>query len=276
MKQLSLQEIQSFSLEILKDVHQFCIDNGIKYSLAYGSLIGAIRHQGYIPWDDDIDIFMPRQDYEKFCRLYHSNSYKLICEADDDYYLNFGRVYDDNKTIAITKLPFAKHYSGGVWIDVFPMDGASDNHDIFIEKMRRMQRLWFRQLRYRNALGPLSNVFHATNLKDFLILFTLKFCYPFKRKKLKQINAQLRNAAKEFSFGETSHWTDFCCCNVKDNNYHLVEDFSTVSPVPFEDSFFNVLTGYDSVLRRRYGDYMKLPPPEQRITRHGHDSFYWK
>ena len=275
MKELTTQEIQQMSLDILEDVHQFCKKNGIKYSLAYGSLIGAIRHKGFIPWDDDIDIFMPRQDYERFCKTYRSEKYKLICESDPDYYLNFGRVYEYRQTYLKTQLPFAKEYDGGLWIDVFPMDGANDDHDEFIEKMTRLQRCWYLQLRYRNALGPLENVIKATNLKDFCILTTLKLFCPC-RKKLKEVNDHLRKEAKEFAFGETSRWSDFCCINVKDNNYHLVEEFDEVYETDFDGHRFFILKGYDNVLRRRYGDYMQLPPGDQRKSKHGHDSFFWR
>lgn len=275
MKELTTQEIQQMSLDILEDVHQFCKRNGIKYSLAYGSLIGAIRHKGFIPWDDDIDIFMPRQDYEQFCKSYHSDKYKFICESDPDYYLNFGRVYEYQRTCAKTQLPFAKNYDGGLWIDVFPMDGANNDHDLFIEKMTRLQRCWYLQLRYRNALGPMENVFKAPNLKDFCILTTLKLFCPL-RKKLREVNDHLRKEAKEFAFGETSRWSDFCCINVKDNNYHLVEEFDEVMETDFDGHRFYILKGYDNVLRRRYGDYMQLPPEDQRVSRHGHDHFYWK
>ena len=275
MKKLTTKEIQHLSLDILEDVHQFCKKNGIKYSLAYGSLIGAIRHKGFIPWDDDIDIFLPRQDYERFCQLYHSDRYKLICESDPDYYLNYGRVYEDQQTCIKTMLPFAKKYDGGLWVDVFPMDGANEDHEKFIDKMRKLQRCWFLQLRYRNALGPLSNIFKAPNLKDFFILLTLKLFYPL-RKKLKEVNDYLRNEAKEFAFGETARWSDFCCINVKDNNYHLIEEFDEVTETDFDGHRFYILKGYDNVLRRRYGDYMQLPPENQRVSRHGHVTFLWK
>ena len=275
MKELTTQEIQHLSLDILEDVHQFCKKNGIKYSLAYGSLIGAIRHKGFIPWDDDVDIFMPRQDYERFCKTYHSDRYKLICESEPDYYLNYGRVYENRQTCIETRLPFAKHYEGGLWIDVFPMDGADDDHDKFIAKMRRLQRLWYLQLRYRNALGPFSNVFKAPNLKDFCILLTLKLFCPL-RKKLKEVNDILRTEARQYAFGETTRWSDFCCINVKDNNYHLVEEFDEVYETDFDGHRFFILKGYDLVLRRRYGDYMQLPPENQRVSRHRHVTFYWK
>ena len=70
MREMALKEIQQVSLDILKDVHQFCINNGIHYSLCYGTLLGAIRHNGFIPWDDDIDIMMPRPDYDRFVNTY--------------------------------------------------------------------------------------------------------------------------------------------------------------------------------------------------------------
>jgi lipopolysaccharide cholinephosphotransferase len=259
----------------MDDVHQFCVNNGIKYSLAYGSLIGAIRHKGFIPWDDDIDIFMPRQDYERFCATYKSDRFKFICEKTPNYYLNYGRVYEDEKTFVRTRLPFTDDYKGGLWLDVFPMDGAEDDHDKFIERMRILQRNWFLQLRYRNAMGPISNIFKAPNLKDFCILLTLKLFCPLK-KKLKEVNNLLRKEAKRYSFGETSHWSDFCCINVKDNNYHLVEEFDKVMETEFEGRLYFILQGFDNVLRRRYNDYMQLPPEYQRKSRHSHVQFYWK
>ena len=275
MTALSTKEIQILSLDILEDIHQFCKSNGIKYSLAYGSLIGAIRHHGFIPWDDDIDIFMPRQEYERFCRTYHSDKFKLICESNPNYYLNYGRVYDYRKTTIKTQLPFADHYDGGVWVDVFPMDGADENHDRFVEKMRKLQRCWYLQLRYRNALGPFSNIFKAPNVKDFCILLTLKLFCPI-RKKLKEVNTILRKEARQYAFGETSRWSDFCCINVKDNNYHMIQEFEEVSEIEFNGHKAFILNGYDNVLRRRYGDYMILPPENQRKSRHGHVTFYWK
>ena len=85
MREMTLEEIQQVSLEILKDVHRFCVENDIKYSLCYGTLLGAIRHNGFIPWDDDIDIMMPRPEYDRFIRLYQSEKgYKLFAAENND------------------------------------------------------------------------------------------------------------------------------------------------------------------------------------------------
>ena len=274
-KELTLREIQKESLDILQDVHTFCKGHGIKYSLAYGSLIGAIRHKGFIPWDDDIDIFMPRNDYERFCKEYSSSRYVLLSESDPSSYINFSRVYDNKKTFVETQLPFAKDYSGGLWIDVFPMDGADDNYDSYLEKMKRLRRPWILQLRYRNASGPFRNLFLAPTLKDFFILLTIKLFSPIQ-KRILEINQYLKKEAQAIPYGTTNRWTDYCVINVGDNNYHLIEEFDKVVEWPFEDRFFYVLQGYDQVLRRRYGDYMKLPPEKDRVPKQGHTHFYWK
>ena len=98
MKEMTTTDIQQVSLDILKDVHSFCQKEGIKYSLAYGTLIGAIRHKGFIPWDDDVDIMMTRPEYERFIRAYKSsNGYELLPEGKDSM-IAMARVYDRQKT----------------------------------------------------------------------------------------------------------------------------------------------------------------------------------
>lgn len=128
MKEMSLREIQLFSLEILKDVHDFCISNDINYSLAYGTLLGAIRHKGFIPWDDDIDIVMPCPDYERFCKIYRSKKWRLFSPVNNDCYLNYSRVCDLDKTWVLS-LPWCKESPTGLWIDIFPIDGIEVNQN---------------------------------------------------------------------------------------------------------------------------------------------------
>ncbi len=96
----NLSEVHDIMLGIGKHIHDFCVNNDIKYFLSCGTLIGAIRHHGFIPWDDDMDLMMLRSDYEKFCKLYSHDRYKFInCHTSKSYEYPFGRVYDDNNML---------------------------------------------------------------------------------------------------------------------------------------------------------------------------------
>ena len=100
MKRLTHKELQDFSLEILTDIADFCEKEGLKYSLAYGTLLGAIRHKGFIPWDDDIDIIMPREDYNRFRETYKNRKFIFVDSNNTpDCFIAFGRVCDTERTI---------------------------------------------------------------------------------------------------------------------------------------------------------------------------------
>lgn len=119
--QLTLKEIQQNILEILIDIDKFCRTNGLKYSLCYGTLLGAVRHGGFIPWDDDADIFMLREDFNRFMKTYRSNRFKLVYNSDPEHpqiSAGYAKVGDASSR--------AKDYSGmlsyGAWVDIFPVE----------------------------------------------------------------------------------------------------------------------------------------------------------
>ena len=275
MKQLTLQEIQAQSLEILQTVHDFCLANDIRYSLAYGTLIGAIRHKGFIPWDDDIDIIIPRPDFDRFCRTFRAPGLGLLWEEDKNYYLSFCRVFDTEKTWCRSLLPVGKDYKGGVWIDVFPADGVSDNFDEFSANIRQYKRTWMLQMRYRYARIPVKDIVRTCGFKDRCILLAIKASLQGKRK-LERINADMRDNARRIPYGETEHWSQLCVLDDGVRNYQLCSDFEDTVDVPFEERTFKAMKGYDRFLRNVYGDYMQLPPEEQRQPKLGHTALYWK
>lgn len=150
MRELNLQDLQKIELDILQDVHSFCEQHNIVYSIAYGSLIGAIRHKGFIPWDDDIDIIMPRPDFERFLNEYKSDKFELVSPHSNDSYIAYGRVCDNKRTISQSGIPWCSK-DVGVWIDLFPVDGVSDNRDEFSMNMKKLHRVWRHQIRMRRS-----------------------------------------------------------------------------------------------------------------------------
>lgn len=271
METLTLKEIQTLSLEILKDVHSFCISHEIKYSLAYGTLIGAVRHHGFIPWDDDIDIIMPRPDYEFFLKTYKSTRFKLCSQYCTDSYLTFSRVYDDSDTYSVSCVPHCS-YESGVWIDIFPVDGVSDEHLNFIKQVDCLTSLWHRQIANRTAKASVKSYSNAHEIIKFLIKKTIRLG-GFN---IKRINARMTDIAKTYQYGTTSHWSQLACMDDGTKNYQLLEDFNSTILLPFEDAYFLVMNGYDRVLTNIYGNYMVMPPEGQRCPKQSHVLFYWK
>ena len=273
IRKLSLKDIQGLSLEILQDVHAFCMENGITYSLAYGTLIGAFRHKGFIPWDDDIDIIMPRPDYDRFLATYRSDRFKLLSSAGKDSYLCFSRVYDDQETAIRTTFPFAHDYQGGLWIDVFPADGVEDDFEAYKNRFETQFALWRKQYFLRDPKASFGAYRTLRNKCSLLYrkITRLNGCG------LASVIDKMNRNASEVGFGTTRHWSQLACPDDGLQSYQLAEDFQTTIPVEFEGHVFQAMNGYDRVLRSIYGDYMQLPPEDKRGPQQSAIlTFYWK
>lgn len=276
MKEMTLRELQLFSLDILKDVHSFCVSNDISYSLAYGTLIGAIRHKGFIPWDDDIDIIMPRPDYERFCRDYKSESYKLADRHNS--YIEFARIYDDVKTICNTVFPWKKGTSG-VWIDIFPIDAVSDIPEEFEKHYYHAEKMLEKQRKIRSSLLGFKPLFRSLSLARFpisSIKLTIKKII-YSRVDIIAHNERYNRLIQTYNWGTTKHWAQLACADNGPKDFGENSWFKSFIFVDFEDTRLYAMEGYNEWLEKKYGDYMQLPPETEReqhtmsITR-----FYWK
>ena len=134
--EISPAEFRIHMMDILQDMQRFCEEKGLRYYLSYGSLLGAVRHKGFIPWDDDIDIWMPRPDYERFCKEYDHPHYKVLSAwTDKDYPLDFAKVHD----IRTKVVEEGGDGDWGVFVDIFILDGIHSPE----EGVRMMKRVAF-------------------------------------------------------------------------------------------------------------------------------------
>lgn len=266
-KELSLREHQLWMLDILKDVHSFCIDNGIKYSLEGGTLLGAIRHKGFIPWDDDIDIIMPRDQYEAFILKYKSDRYDLVTvDTDPSYLFPYARVCDMKKTTYDALLPCSK-VPTGIWIDIFPADGmpsVREEQVKFYETCRKQRNIIYGRIRSVLMNFRFDDFWAVKTLRYNIRLMLLKMIYCTNKVRQKYVREMI-TYNKKYQNEETHYWTTACCPVTKQLVCRPWDDSSDLILCDFEDTKFYIMKDYDGYLKNLFGDYMQLPPEEKRV-----------
>ena len=279
MKQLSINEIKQVSLDILSHFHEFCVKNNLHYSMWAGSLIGTIRHHGYIPWDDDIDLCMPRPDYDLFFKLYKdSDEYAVFNYDKNGALLSWGRICDMKRTCSFTNYKWTNKNTG-VYISIFPIDGAEPD----LESLQRRFDIcceWCKEnYSLRNLFRALSR-YGSVNENIFIILRKIKYLsrlYSLKNKMLDNVRKH-NEECRKYDFNTSDYVIDLAFASRKYRPKALwpKEDFDEFILAEFEERSVMIIKGYDRSLRLRYGDYMQLPPVEQQVAMHGSTNFYWK
>ncbi len=265
MKEMTLQDLHVFCLEIAKDVHQFCETKGIRYSLAYGSLIGAVRHKGFIPWDDDIDIIMPRPDFDRFCQCYKSDKFKLA--TSDNAFIAYARVFDNERTFCRTLGRWLKSEREGVFIDIFPMDAVCEDTKAFIDQRDRAKKILKLQLDNRGAKKDLLDLFRILPFKEAIrsLRVTLhnRFFYDGETD-LDEISRMYKELLAENKWEESKYCAVLAYVNDRITQPVPICFWEDLILADFEDTAFYIFKSYHKVLKDVYGDYMKIPTIEQR------------
>ncbi len=271
MKELTLKEIQKYSLEVLLHVHEFCVAHDIPYSLAYGTLIGAVRHKGFIPWDDDIDIIMTRENFDKFIREYQSDDYfKLVSPEDKNSYIAFARVCDMKDTLIVTRTPWS-NYTTGIWIDIFPMDSIPDDEVVHKKRWKRLNRLWTITGIARGAKADAINNNHWEKPNYLIWLKKVIFLNGiFVRKSIEKFIKKITSS----EYSNSSHCAQLACCD--EYGYYEKKDFEEYTTLEFEGHQLMAIKEYDKVLRLLYGDYMQLPPVENQVPKQAHFVHFYR
>ncbi|MBQ8546301.1 MAG: LicD family protein [Clostridia bacterium] len=255
MRKLSTEEIKKIELEILEKVDMFCQKHNITYFLAYGTLLGAIRHKGFIPWDDDIDIQMPREDYERFIKVFEeANEYenlKVISPYSSISKHTYVKVIDTRTIKKEERVYYADNESLGIDIDVFPLDGQPEKLEDFEKWYNKKYRLY--RLHNVSIIDP-----KALSIKKRIVRPFIKFLGRDKK--------YLRKAEKlnnEYAFSECEYVGSTAgLSNSKRNRYHRTCYEKTID-VLFDGHTFKAPVGYDEILTAMYGDYMKPPKSTQ-------------
>ncbi len=270
---MTLQEGQEDEIAMLDELAAVCEQNGLKYFLSGGTLLGAIRHHGFIPWDDDIDVNMPRPDCERLMQLMDGRVGRFRLAGPDmgefSNNCNYYRIYDDDTVVENYKggMTTEHPYYHPIFIDIFPIDGLPEdakkcnrhwNRLIYLNKMRRVSSLQNLEARTRKAY-----------------LFHLAAWIPANIVGYRRWGKRIQKCSMKYSFDNerfvgvttTIHY-------LKHEKMEKAKYMQTVK-VDFEGKEYNAPGNYDAYLTALYGDYMKMPPAEKQKSHHDFH-LYWR
>lgn len=259
MKQLSLQEIKTIELDLLKRFHSFCKENDIEYFLSNGTLLGAIKYKGFIPWDDDVDVLVPRADYDRLMFSFKDTDvYKLFSfERNPDYRFPFAKLC--NTTTRKEEPNINNGVELGIDIDIFPLDRWADDLEKAKAEVKHINRNMF-YLTLTKLYKPDS----VNPLKRFAKGFVIRFCKMLGSSHFMQkIVDECKGAGQGTAYLGCKAW-----CIYGEREIIPADVFSSAVDVDFEGEKFPAPVGYDVYLRSLYGQYEKDPPLEEQKTHH--------
>jgi lipopolysaccharide cholinephosphotransferase len=272
MKEITeTKELQSIVLGLLDKIDVFCSSHGIRYSLAGGTLIGAVRHRGFIPWDDDADVMMPRPDYERFCREFSAPESSVHTFGNDpDYFYPYAKVFDDRTILVEDRDPKGR---SAVSVDVFPIDGFQDGIRDPKRKLRR-QHLCYAVLSWRRAPPLFRRRSFAKQVAAWASLPVRLVPLRCRKRLAKAALRNLTSFASEQPF-EASPFVGDCVWGYGLKEVFSRSVFSDWTTLEFEGRNFRAIGGWRDFVSAIYGDISELPPPKQQITHHSFRA-WWK
>lgn len=270
MRQIGIDEMKDLELDILVNFAEYCDNHSLRYYLYAGTLLGAVRHQGFIPWDDDIDVVMPRPDYERFLAMTQEAPVAehidvVSIQTDENRFCPFAKVIDSRTDGHEAHL--GKEFHNGIWIDVFPLDGVPEDMDErkkFIASQQKDIKLLSRCSR------PLIFTWNPLKLAKRIIIYTLYHHVDYR-----VVATRLENNAQKYRYDDC-RYIGVTAFGGGHNNVIEKDGFEDVVMLPFEGHSFKVPGTYKQYLSHLFGpDYMTPPPISKRTQAHLYTG-WWK
>lgn len=262
MEQEVLQKVQPILLEMVKEIKRVCDENGIRYFLYRGTFLGAVRHKGFIPWDDDMDVAMLREDYEKFCRIAPEKLGKEYCfqnwHTDPNYAHPFGKVRKRNTVYIEAKCaPLAEN---GFYVDVYPLDYAPEDAGARAALSKKLLHLYRMKL-MKSGYTPWREGDRIIWKKRIgYLLYQTAALFVSQEKLIKTYENLILAVPESDTVYEQS---------ALPITYYFEKKWcGELAEYPFGDTTLLGPKDYDAVLSSLYGDYMQLPPEDKRENRH--------
>ena len=268
MQELTLKEIQNIELGLLLKYDSICKDNHLRYSLGGGTLLGTIRHKGFIPWDDDIDVMMPRPDYEKFlsiCKNSDTGFNLTTYDTVEGYNGLFAKIWEPNTVIKDDLMELT--FEIGVNIDVFPLEGLgkSEKEAYKIFKKTAWNREMLNAVLWKKFFRSKTHSILVEPIR-FTMFVLSRFADP--KKLLRKVDEE--NLRHPF---EGSKYAGCVCGSYREKEIMTTDTFENYIEIDFEGEKLQAIANYDEYLTKHYGNYMKLPPKEKQQTHHTYKAY---
>lgn len=267
---MKTEDLQKKILDIFIEIDKLCEKHNLRYYAIGGTCLGAVRHQGFIPWDDDLDIAMPREDYERFKHVASKelpDNLKIYSElSGDNYSCKFMKVHDISTTFVEEGYRDKYDRYTGIWVDIMPLDGipkGTFHKKVYFLSLNMLAKLsWHRKFQHDSVLGQ-----KPTDIKKIIWEMIYLFIKWFPRKFFDEKFIEIQ---RRYAYDTTLELSYTWSCRAKEIIVPK-SDFEDYVLFPFENYQMRCPVGYHNFLTVMFGDYMKLPPEEERVSCHKAD-----
>lgn len=255
-----LEKLQLTQIEILEEIVRICEKYHLRYFMIYGTLIGAIRHQGFIPWDDDLDIGMPRDDYEKFMQVAKSELsekyYLQNTDTESEYWLTFAKIRKNNTVFEEPSVAgMSDKIHKGIFVDIFPFDYVKKNSGVFVHLQFILSKAIIETMYYKAGVYSTKASLNYKTLDSVLNMLSMRML-----SKLQSKIASAQNRKKSKYLADLNSSRKYLAA------IYPISYFLPVQDGDFAGKKFKIPNDYDTYLKMVYGDYMKLPKEEERVN----------